>query len=249
MFAASRPRHAVHSILLLFGAALLWAPCAVVSASGLQVTPTTLDLAANEAATGLWLRNTGDKALHAQVRVYHWTQVNGEDKLTPSRRLVISPPMLQLQPGQSQLLRVIRTGAPPQNVEDAYRLIVNELPQPADEGGLTFVLRYSIPVFLSPRHADNVQPALQWVIDKSEGQTWLVVHNSGRGHAQISDPAWVDAGGHAHVLHDGLLGYVLPGESMRWPIAPTPSIVGTPIHAQVNGERVSTTLSPAADAR
>ena len=65
-------------------------------ASGLQVSPVTLTLSPTQAADGLWLSNTGDNVVNAQVRVFRWTQEGGEDKLTPSRGLLVSPPMLQL---------------------------------------------------------------------------------------------------------------------------------------------------------
>src|SRR5690606_12520072 len=117
-----------------------------VAAIGLQVAPISLDLAAGSAAEGLWLSNTGDAPLTAQVRVFRWTQADGEETLEPSRGLVISPPMLQLDAGARQLVRVIRTGAPPAagHAEDAYRVVVNEVPTDAGDGaGLRFVLRYS----------------------------------------------------------------------------------------------------------
>lgn len=60
---------------------------AVASASGLQVSPVTLTLQATQNADGLWLSNTGDSVVHAQVRVYQWSQENGAEKLTPSREL------------------------------------------------------------------------------------------------------------------------------------------------------------------
>src|SRR5690625_4670723 len=100
-------------------------------ASGLQVSPVSLTLQADQNAQGLWLSNTGSSVVHAQVRVYHWTQNGGAKQLTPSRALVVSPPMLAIQPGQKQLIRVIRVGAPPSGpnaVEDAYRLAIDELP-------------------------------------------------------------------------------------------------------------------------
>ncbi len=94
-------------------------------ASGLQVSPVSLSLEPKQNADGLWLSNTGDGVVHAQVRVYHWAQDGGEEKLEPSRGLVISPPMMQLAAGDKQLIRVIRVGAPPNGagaIEDSYRV-------------------------------------------------------------------------------------------------------------------------------
>lgn len=111
------------STLLLMGGAAF--------ASGLQVSPVTLTLSPTQAADGLWLSNTGDNVVNAQVRVFRWTQEGGEDKLTPSRGLLVSPPMLQLPAEGRQLIRAIRAGAPPSGpgaVQEAYRVIIDELP-------------------------------------------------------------------------------------------------------------------------
>jgi len=103
--------------LLVAMAASGWA-----MASGLQVAPVTLSLQPSQNADGLWLSNTGDNVIHAQVRVYHWAQDANGDQLTLSQGLVISPPILQLAVGEQQLVRVIRLGAPPNGsgaVEDS----------------------------------------------------------------------------------------------------------------------------------
>ena len=61
-------------------------------ASGLQVSPISLSLQAKENASGLTLSNTSDNLVHAQVRVYHWTQNENGDQLATSRGLLASPP-------------------------------------------------------------------------------------------------------------------------------------------------------------
>ena len=139
-------------------------------ASGLQVAPTTLSLKASQNADGLWLSNTGDSVVHAQVRVYHWTQDSQGDQLAESRGLVVSPPMLQLTAGDRQLVRVIRVGAPPNGagaVEDAYRLAIDELPVNAQgKPGLQFVLHYSVPIFVEPAGAAAAPAQLQWSLQR-----------------------------------------------------------------------------------
>lgn len=220
-------------------------PFGLVSASGLQVMPTTVSLQPVRAADGLWLRNTGDAPINAQVRVYHWTQTGGQDQLTPTRALLASPPMLKLGVGDSQLVRVIRTGAPPTHSEDAYRVVVNELPVADEKGGLSFVLRYSIPVFLEASGAVNAKPELTWKLRASDGQLLLDISNHGHKHAQISDVQVTDASGQQHTLKRGLLGYVLPGMNMRWELQADPSTLdaGGTLHARVNGEPVAPTVS------
>lgn len=219
-----------------------------VTASGLQVAPVSLSLLPSQNADGLWLSNTGSNVVHAQIRVYHWTQENGQDVLTPSRGLVISPPMLQLAVGERQLIRVIRVGAPPNGahaVEDAYRIAIDELPvENKGTKGLQFVLHYSVPVFVEPVGA-TAAPQLQWTTLTEGAQASLEVANQGTGHAQLAALNYIDAAGTRTELAAGLLGYVLPGMSVRWPLkTPATSLRGGgTFEALVNGAKATQTVS------
>jgi fimbrial chaperone protein len=220
-----------------------------VSASGLQVTPTTLSLKGSQNADGLWLSNTGDDELHAQVRVYHWTQDAAGDQLAPSSGLVISPPMLQIASGNQQMIRVIRVGAPPNGagaVEDAYRLAIDELPvDPRGKPGLHFVLHYSVPIFIEPAGATTPAPQLQWTLQQDGQHVTLQVSNHGNGHAQLATLNFVDPAGHRTEIEAGLLGYVLPGSTMHWVLKPPAKTftAGGTLEVMINGQETTQNLS------
>lgn len=206
----------------------------VAMASGLQVSPISLSLQAKQNASGLTLSNTGDKAVHAQVRVYQWSQNEKGDQLTTSRGLLASPPMIELQPGEKQLIRIIRASAPPSGVgavESSYRLSIDELPIKSAEqkSGLQFALSYSLPVFVNPVGITKTTPRLQWSysLQPDGEQMNLKVSNSGNGHAQLADLSIIDNAGNSVDLHRGLLGYVLPGATMNWTLKTLPSSMKT----------------------
>lgn len=206
------------------------------SASGLQVAPVTLTLQHNQRAEGIWLSNSGDSPINAQVRVFHWSQSGYNDQLSSSQGLVISPPMLNIPPRGRQLIRVIRTG-PPMKVEDAYRLSINELPPSTlKKNSLQFVLHYSVPVFIQPPGATDTFAKLQWKVDRTSGRTWLQVNNQGDGHAQLSEVTLITATGSRKNITPGLLGYVLPGSTMRWPL-PASAGQGEKLEVTVNGQK------------
>lgn len=213
-------------------------------ASGLQVSPISLSIQARENASGLTLSNTGDNVVHAQVRVYHWSQDETGDQLTLSRGLLASPPMIELDPNDKQLIRIIRAKAPPQGsgaVEDSYRVLVNELPikSPDQKSGLQFALSYSLPVFVQPVGVVKTSPKLQWSthVQPDNKQIKLRVHNSGNGHAQLASLSFVDTAGTSIDVHKGLLGYVLPGATMYWTLKTPPSVLttGGKFKAMING--------------
>lgn len=211
------------------------------AASGLQVTPVTLTLEQTQRAEGIWLSNSGDNPINAQVRVFRWSQSSYKDQLAASQGLVISPPMLTIPPGGKQLIRVIRTGSPAK-VEDAYRLSINELPQSAaKKNNLQFVLHYSVPVFIQPPGVTDTYAKLQWQIQHSDGRAWLEVSNQGDGHAQLSEVNIITASGSRRNITPGLLGYVLPGSTMRWPL-PASAGQGEKLEAMVNGKKTVQTL-------
>lgn len=242
-------------IRLLFGAGLILAWAGSAWASGLQVAPVSLTLVSTQNADGLWLSNTGTGMLHAQVRVYRWTQVDGAEQLTPSQELVISPPMLGVDAGDRQLIRVIRVGVPASGgdaVETAYRLAIDELPVPGSgKKGLQFVLHYSVPVFIEPAGKTSVAPALHWQLQREGDQAVLVVSNSGDGHAQLADLSYVDRAGHRTTVAGGLLGYVLPGATMHWKLkqAATNFTGNGTLEATINGAQATQTLTLADRAR
>lgn len=232
--------------------ACLVAVASTAQASGLQVSPVSLTLQATDNAQGLWLSNTGDNVVHAQVRVYHWTEQDGAEQLTPSTGLVISPPMVEIQPGAKQLIRVIRVGAPPSGagaVEDAYRLAVDELPVDVQrKQGLQFVLHYSLPVFIEPVGVVQVEPKLQWSMQRAGDHVVLQASNSGTGHAQIANLGFVNRSGRRITINDGLFGYVLPGATIRWTLKQpaTDFAGGGTLEASVNGAPVTQAI-PLAD--
>ncbi len=226
--------------------AALAAACTPALAAGLQVTPTSLTLAHDRPADALWLSNTGPATLRAQVRVFRWSQADGQERLDPDPGLAISPPMLELAPGARQLVRVIRLGAPPER-EGAYRLIVDELPtaQTPAPPGLQFVLRYSVPVFLAPAGGAAGAPRLRAQFQFEGERPWLAVDNRGDRRAQLADVAFVDAQGRRHALAPGLLGYALAGQRMRWPLqaAAEPLHGAGELKARINGEPTEQALA------
>lgn len=214
------------------------------AATGLQVAPTLLTVEANRSAAGLWLSNTGERPLHAQVRAYHWSQAQGRDELTPSPALIVSPPLVELPAGARQFVRVIRSGAAPGEREDAFRILIDELPidepraSAADAGSaVRFVLRYSVPVFLAP--AGGGAPAqLDGELDGNASPPRLVVRNLGGMHAQLGNLVLVDAGGRHRELSSGLVGYVLAGQTMHWdlPVDKIALSAGGEVQSRINGE-------------
>ncbi|KLD71878.1 fimbrial biogenesis chaperone [Xanthomonas pisi] len=207
-------------------------------AASLQLAPTSLTLSAEQTADGLWLSNSGGAPVQVQTRAYRWTQRDGQDQLDPTQEILISPPMRTLAAGERQLIRVIRAGPAPTRQEACYRIIVDELPSAdADRKGMQFVLRYSVPIFVLPPGKAEPTPTLSaQLVAGTDGNAQIQISNSGSGHAQVADLQHrVD--GAAKTSLNGLVGYVLPGQTMRWSLgAPLAQFGRGSIVARINGE-------------
>lgn len=233
-------------VLRLLAAAGLWlAATLAAQAASLQVAPTSVQLSAEETAQGLWLSNSGDTPLQAQVRVFRWRQHEGEDLLDASDRIAISPPMLRLAPHSRQLVRIIRLDDAPRTTEDTYRVLVDELPSADAEtgtaAGLQFVLRYSVPIFVKPAAA--AAPSLRARLIRDAAAPALEVVNQGTEHAQVVDLHFVASDGTRAAIADGLAGYVLPGQRKRWPLPAALARAEGTFKATINGEPVAQSLA------
>jgi fimbrial chaperone protein len=228
----ARARHAARGIV----AAALAMASAAAGAADLQVSPILVEFGAREQAAAVWLSNTGKQPLRAQVRIQAWTQEGDQDVLEATRDLVASPAILEVAPGGKQMVRIIRLQPAPLAQESAYRLLVDELPgDPGeDRKGLQFLLRYSIPVFITAAGPDEARAdarvpegsttpstdlsPLRLQLEAGAGGSRLRASNTGARRIRISQLSLVDADGHEHSLNQGLLGYVLAGHSMAWPL-------------------------------
>lgn len=228
----------------IFFAALV-ALAGPAAAASLQVAPTSLTLQAKQSADGLWLSNSGDAPVQVQLRVFRWTQKDGKERLEPTRDLVISPPMQTLPPGERQLVRLVRTRPIAPTSEMSYRVIVDELPAPnKEQQGLQFVLRYSVPVFVVPETQTPIAPSLRTsLVAAEDGQMAIEIENSGSEHAQIADLVYTDASNKQETIIPGLVGYVLPGQRMRWPLkSPASRFADGVFKARINSGPVEQSL-------
>jgi len=74
------------------------------------------------------LRNEGTTPINAQIRVFRWSLVNGQEKLEPTDDVVASPPSVTLTPKGQYIARIVRVSKQPVAGEESYRLLVDQLP-------------------------------------------------------------------------------------------------------------------------
>lgn len=218
-----------------------------VTAGSIHVMPTTITLGPGKATAVMTITNEGDAPIRAQVRVFAWDQQGNEDHLTPTQKLVASPPMASLAPNQTQSIRVVRVDKSAIAAEETYRLVVDEIPDAtnAPNVGVSVQMRYSVPVFVLPK---ATMPPGQVTVAASISGNMLTLNaqNKGETHMQASEVAIEHAGGTSTPVVGGLLGYVLAGRSMQWtvPIPANTAAKGHPAHVTMtfNGQPLKVDL-------
>lgn len=146
---------------------------------GIRVAPVLVSLSPEHAIGSIRLTNGRVAPVSFEVEAFVWTQVGGQDQLTPTTSLIVAPAVFEIPAGSEQTIRLGARGARP-NIETAYRILLRELPAERQDGvSLGFSLEMSLPVFVTPRGAEaNLTSEVQ------DGR--LLLTNTGNSFAQIA---------------------------------------------------------------
>jgi fimbrial chaperone protein len=182
-------------------------------AGSLQVAPVLVDVLAPGATATITLRNNGEAPLATQLRVYRWSQSDGDERLEPTEEVVASPPAIELRPKQDYVVRIVRTSKRAVEGEESYRLLVDELPDPLQRTGIQLVIRHSLPVFFSAPRARPAEPV--WSVARARDVLTLSVANRGDRRIRLSEVTIGDESRRVS-LGAGLVGYALGRSMMRF---------------------------------
>ncbi len=165
-------------------AAAVAAACAAapVLAADFSVSPIRAELKAGTLSETITVTNDSAARLRVTAKVMLWTQdAEGKDVYTESSDLVYFPRQLEIEPGGKRLVRVGAKGAP-DGKERAYRLFIEEVPEPVAGGAATvnFFFRFGVPVFVPPQASQPAPEADEPTL--SQGKLRMVVRNKGTRH-------------------------------------------------------------------
>ena len=214
-----RPSSGVRFIVRFFCAGALLLAAQVVSRAGtLQVEPVLIDVAAPGAASTVTLRNEGTAPINVQIRLFRWSQVDGKEKLEPTEDVVASPPAMTMAPKTNYVARIVRVTKRPVSGEESYRVLIDQLPAPAQQHGNTvnLLMRYSIPVFFGA--SARRDPAVAWTVAVSGNRIKVTAQNGGERRIRIASLNIRDAKGKTVSFGKGLVGYVLGNSTAEWTV-------------------------------
>ncbi len=145
----------------LFALLLVLLDTAPLAAAALSVAPTRLELGPDANTDAVSMRNDGDRPVLVQVETFRWTGPLGAEGLEATRELLTVPSIFRIAPGERQVVRVALRRPFRGTVEEAYRLLIAEVPEETGPraGGIRFTLRLSLPVFVTP---EGARPRPEW---------------------------------------------------------------------------------------
>jgi fimbrial chaperone protein len=182
-----------------------------------SISPLRVELSSRTATGALTLRNQEDTPVVVQAEVLLWEQAGGEEKLTQTRDLLVSPAVVTIPGNGSQLVRVALRRPVDAKRELSYRLILTEVPQTAspDFTGLNVALRLSLPIFIAP--VATAEPGLEWsAVRSSDGSFALTARNTGNAHARVLSFDALSATGSRLGSPQNVSAYILPGQARTW---------------------------------
>lgn len=209
--------------LTLLCAALL---ASIAQAGTIMITPVNIALKFGQNSAMLQVKNVDSKPATVQLRIYRWAQTGNEDILTPASEFILSPPIATIPVGTTQTSRILlRSGSKLSGSAETFRILVDEIPSvEAPASQLGFVMRVSIPVFVSPNLPPK--PALQWQATREgSGDILLTVFNSATMYDKVSDlKVTTDDGTLLKTLPRGSNNYILPSSQRQWSVESSKAI-------------------------
>lgn len=204
---------------------LLFMPL-ISHAADIAVWPINPSIAPGELSTAIWLRNNGNETITLQTRIFHWQHDQQEDQLLPQQYLVPSPAMIDIAPGQQQMVRLVsKIRLPKENNEQRYRVIVDEIPRDQEQKNqaeIRYKVRYSIPLFVGVDKdfkllslSKNSNYAAEYKIDPTPNSAIIITNHLPItlriANLQIH-------GAQKEYIAQGLLGYIHPKSHRRFEI-------------------------------
>jgi len=205
-------------------AALAYAAAAVIlllagpaaTAQSLAVLPVNILFSPGQKASSLTVTNKATSETAIQIRAFAWAQKDDGDQLTESDAVVLSPPLATIAPGASQVVRLILRKLP-QGREATYRILIDQIPPPAEPGMVHMVLRMSIPIFAEP--PTRAVPHVQFHLEIDAEKLVLVGINDGLSHEVIRDVVLTTSDGRKLKGDSSASPYILAGVTRPWAIA------------------------------
>ena len=214
-------------------------------AGAFGVSPIRIDLDPGARSGLVTVTNDDERKLHFQLKLFEWTQSpTGDDQLADSEDLIFFPQLFTVEPKQKRIIRV-GVRAPYEGPERAFRLFIEELPDPEATPGsgaqVAVRLRFGVPIFLSAGKVESVPDIA--TVDTAKGALRVVIRNAGSRQIRFEE---VTARAGDRIVAKAAGWYVFPGVARTFLLPVTSQDCPLPksveIHAVGEGKDVRKTV-------
>jgi fimbrial chaperone protein len=228
-------------------AALLVAPLAA-TASNFTVTPTEINLSSSATSALVTLRNLSKSPLRFEITVVSWSEdERGTMILKPASDVTFFPKLVELPAGTSRNIRIGFTAGAARDVEQSFRLFVEELPDQSTPANNAVAIRtkVGIPVFVRP--AKPVRSAVIEGVTVESGRVLTRIRNTGNLHINVENILVKGTGASSAPTFskDGPGWYVLPGATRIFEVPMTSGECGSTTAVAVEAFGHNTSLKGA----
>ncbi len=193
-------------------------------ADSVDISPIHLHLSAQKTVTSITIKNTSDHTLVVQAKPKLWTQKNGDDVYKNTQELLVSPPIISIPAGSTQIVRVALMRAPNAQKELTYRVYLREIPSYVahhQPGKVLIAFRIGVPVFVASVNVPAIAKPLVWrAYWVKKDKLAISVTNPNDVHTEFDGVAFyppnVTKNTKPLFVDSEAVSYVLAGQEKRW---------------------------------
>ena len=194
----------------------------ILLAGSVRISPVQVDFVDQDKSASIMLSNESINPNNLQIRVFKWEQdAIGTDQLLATNEIAVSPSIVNMQSNGVNNIRLVRINNTQVQSEQAYRIIVDELPKPIDSrkvsNGLQVLVRSSLPLFVV--NSKNISDLKAQLISV-DNKIFVHVENIGTRHILLQELSVFDK--HTSQKYkinvNTVNGYLLAGKSKQYEI-------------------------------
>ncbi len=186
----------------------------MAEAGTLKVSPIKVFLPTDGKSEVIRVRNPDNTPALVQVQAVEWSKAEDLDEAERAEEILAVPPIFEMAPDSEQVIRLVHRDPAGTVIEKAYRLLITEVPEEVDPGGIAFAVRLNMPLFVTPQGA---VPDPEWrfqVTPSGEGE--LILANRGSAHLMIKSLELRARGRSKPIFQTDQFAYALAGTEQRW---------------------------------
>lgn len=161
----------------------------VPHSQAVTISPVHLYLSVKEPIISFTVTNDSVERITYQINTLSWRQVGGEDTYDETKQLIVSPPIVSIEPNSSQTFRVGLLEESTHLVEQAYRVVLDDITAylPGNsKNSLRFIFNYNLPLFYAP--VNRVDSAVWSKCESTvKGKNCLLFENTGNRHVKLAN--------------------------------------------------------------